>query len=124
MQIPSRNLVPGDVVLLRAGYRVPADLRLQECVNLQVEESALTGESVPVEKHADRSTTPTSPWRPQKHGLRRHDGLLRRGCGIVIATGMGTEFGRIAQMLETVEVGRTHCRKIWTGSAGCWHGWR
>ncbi|HKZ17862.1 MAG TPA: HAD-IC family P-type ATPase, partial [Geobacteraceae bacterium] len=108
MQIPSRNLVPGDVVLLRAVYRVPADLRLQECVNLQVEESALTGESVPVEKHADPLDGPDLALGDRKNmAYAGTTASYGRGCGIVIATGMGTEFGRIAQMLETVEVGRT-----------------
>ena len=52
MEIPARDLVPGDVIVLRAGDRVPADVRLVESVNLQIEEAALTGESVAVEKHA------------------------------------------------------------------------
>ena len=52
VEIPARDLVPGDVILLRAGDKVPADARLVEAVNLQIEEASLTGESVPVEKHA------------------------------------------------------------------------
>ena len=51
IEIPARDLVPGDVILLRAGDKIPADARLIEAVNLQIEEAALTGESVPVEKH-------------------------------------------------------------------------
>ena len=52
VETPARDLVPGDVILLRTGDRIPADVRLLETINLQVEEAALTGESVPVEKHA------------------------------------------------------------------------
>jgi Ca2+-transporting ATPase len=107
-QTPSRNLVPGDVVLLRAGYRIPADLRLLECVNLQVEESALTGESVPVEKQADLLDNPDLAVGDRKNMAYAGTAVsYGRGRGIVVATGMQTEFGRIAQMLETVQVGRT-----------------
>jgi Ca2+-transporting ATPase len=108
MQVPSRNLVPGDVVHLRAGYRVPADLRLLDCVNLQIEESALTGESVPVEKHADPLDDIDLALGDRKNmAYAGTTASYGRGRGIVVATGMHTEFGRIAKMLETVEVGRS-----------------
>ena len=55
IKVPARELVPGDVILLHTGDRVPADARLLEAINLQVEEAALTGESVPVEKHTARA---------------------------------------------------------------------
>ncbi len=106
--VPARELVPGDVVSLRAGDKVPADARLLEAVNLQIEEAALTGESVPVEKH----TAPLSDGAVAL-GDRRNlafAGTLvtyGRGRALVVGTGMDTEFGRIARMLETVQPGRT-----------------
>ena len=59
-QVPARELVPGDVILLAAGDQVPADARLIEAVNLQIEEAALTGESVPVEKQTDAARRTTT----------------------------------------------------------------
>jgi len=106
--IRSREVVPGDIVLLRVGDRVPADLRVLEAVNLQADEAPLTGESVPVEKHA----APVAE-ADIAVGDRRdiaYSGTVityGRGSGIVIATGMRTEFGKIAGMLQTVDVGRT-----------------
>jgi Ca2+-transporting ATPase len=106
--VPARDLVPGDVVVLRTGNRIPADARLIEAVNLQVQEAALTGESVPIEKH----TTPLG-----NAGLELGDrrnmvyagtaATYGRGLALVVATGMETEFGKIARMLDTVETGKT-----------------
>ncbi len=108
MHTAARNLVPGDVVLLLAGNRVPADVRLIESVNLQVEEAALTGESVPVEKHADTLPDPDLAVADRKNMAYAGTTVsYGRGRGIVVETGMQTEFGRIAQMLQTVEAGRT-----------------
>src|SRR5687767_5868433 len=107
-EVPARELVPGDVILLRAGDRVPADARLLEAANLQVEEAALTGESVPVEKH-----TAALPTAELGVGDRRNmvyagtAATYGRGRAAVAATGMSTEFGQIAQMLQTVETGKT-----------------
>ena len=107
-EIPARNIVPGDVIVLRAGNRVAADARLIEAVNLQADEAALTGESVPVEK-----TTPPLPGPALAVGDRRNMAYAGtvvtygRGTAIVVGTGTDTEFGRIAQLLQTVERDRT-----------------
>ena len=108
MEIPARDLAPGDVILLRAGDVVPADARLVEAVNLQIEEAALTGESVPVEKH-------TAPLANGQLALGDRKNLVYsgtvatygRGRAVVTATGMNTEFGKITGMLQTVEAGKT-----------------
>jgi P-type Ca2+ transporter type 2C len=111
-EIPTRDLVPGDVILLRAGDRVPADVRLAEAVNLQVEESALTGESVPVEKQ-----TATLPQGDSAIGDRKNmayagtAATYGRGRAIVVGTGMDTEFGKIATMLQTIESSETPLQK-------------
>jgi Ca2+-transporting ATPase len=108
LDIPARHLVPGDIILIRAGDKIPADARLVEAVNLQVEEAALTGESVPVEKH----TVPL-PAGELALGDRRNmvfagtAATYGRGRGVVVGTGMQTEFGKIAQLLQTVETGKT-----------------
>ena len=106
--VPARDLVPGDVVLLRAGDRVPADARVTQAVNLSIDESALTGESTAVEKtsvNLDDASLPLGDRRNMAYA-----GTLvayGRGHAVIVATGMTTEFGRIAQMVETVDAGRT-----------------
>lgn len=106
--VPAHTLVPGDVVLLRAGDRVPADLRLIEALNLQVEEAALTGESVPVEKTATITLPADAPVAERKNMVYAGTSIsYGRGRGVVVATGMQTEFGTIAAMLQTIETGRT-----------------
>jgi len=106
--VPAREVVPGDVILLRAGDKVPADGRLIEAVNLQLEESALTGESVPVEKHtaplAEGEVAVTDRRNMVYAGTAATYG---RGRAVVVATGMRTEFGQIAQLLQTVETSPT-----------------
>ncbi len=106
--IPARDLVPGDVVLLRAGDRVPADLRLIEAVNLQIEEAALTGESLPVEKTVDLLVPAMASVGDRRNMVYAGTSVsYGRGRGMVVATGMQTEFGTIATMLQTIETGRT-----------------
>ena len=108
VKIPARELVPGDVVLLHTGDRVPADARLLEAVNLQVEEAALTGESVPVEKHASPLPTADLPLGDRKNLVYAGTAVTYgRGKVLVTATGMQTEFGKIARMLQDVETTRT-----------------
>ena len=106
--VPARDVVPGDVILLRAGDRVPADARLTQAVNLSGDEGALTGESEPVQKTIDALADPQLPLGDRRN--MTYAGTLvvyGRGQGVVVATGMSTEFGRIAQMVESVEVART-----------------
>jgi Ca2+-transporting ATPase len=108
VETPARDLVPGDVVLLRAGDRVPADGRLLEAVNLQVDEAALTGESVPVEKHAAPLASHELAVGDRKNMTYAGTAATYgRGRAVVVATGMNTEFGKIAQLLQTVETGKT-----------------
>jgi len=108
IEVPARDLVPGDVVMLRAGDRIPADLRLVEAINLQVEEAALTGESLPIEKHAMQLPDADLPLGDRKN--MAYAGTVAtygRGRAVVVETGMGTEFGKIAKMLQSVEIGKT-----------------
>jgi Ca2+-transporting ATPase len=112
MQIPSRELVPGDIVLLEAGNYVPADLRLVESLNLKIDEASLTGESVPVEKNADIVFQ-----EEVSLGDRINSAFMGtvvaygRGKGIVVATGMNTEIGMIAEMLESYQEEDTPLQK-------------
>ncbi len=102
--ISSRELVPGDIVVLEAGNYIPADVRLIESVNLRIEEAALTGESVPVEKSAHARLEEDLPL-----GDRRNTAFMGtlitygRGRGVVVGTGMHTQMGLIAEMLATLE---------------------
>jgi P-type Ca2+ transporter type 2C len=108
IEIPARDLVPGDVILLQAGDKIPADARLVEAVNLQIEESALTGESVSVEKHTAPLTNGELAVGDRKN--MAYAGTVAtygRGRAVVVATGMNTEFGKVAQLLQTVESGKT-----------------
>jgi len=101
---PARELVPGDVVFLEAGNFIPADLRLIETVNLRIEEAALTGESVPVTKDAHLVLT-----QDMALGDRRNTAFsgtvvsYGRGSGVVVSTGMRTQIGMIAAMLQAVQ---------------------
>ncbi|MFH1906180.1 MAG: cation-translocating P-type ATPase [Chloroflexota bacterium] len=107
-EVPARNLVPGDVVVLRAGNRVPGDARLIESVNLQIQEAALTGESVPVEKNVAPLSNPELALGDRKNmAFAGTVATYGRGRAMIVATGMTTEFGKIAQMLQTVETGKT-----------------
>jgi P-type Ca2+ transporter type 2C len=106
--VPARELVPGDVVLLRAGDRASADARLSEVVALQVEESSLTGESLPVEKQTTALVGEELQLGDRTNMVYAGTTVTYgKGRGVVVATGMETEFGGIARMLQTIERGKT-----------------
>ena len=102
--IPSEDLVVGDIVVLEAGDVVPADLRLVDSVSLKIEEAALTGESVPVEKEFNTVIDENAPLG-DRINMAFMGGTVTygRGLGVVIATGMQTEMGKIADMLANTE---------------------
>jgi ATPase, P-type (transporting), HAD superfamily, subfamily IC/ATPase, P-type (transporting), HAD superfamily, subfamily IC/ATPase, P-type (transporting), HAD superfamily, subfamily IC/ATPase, P-type (transporting), HAD superfamily, subfamily IC len=107
-EVPARELVPGDIILLATGDKVPADVRLVEAVNLQTVEAALTGESAPVEKHTRPLADAQLPTGDRKNMAYAGTAVTYgRGRAVVAATGMSTEFGKIARMLEAVETGKT-----------------
>ncbi len=110
--IPSEDLVVGDIVLLEAGDAVPADGRLLECASLKVEESALTGESVPVQKLLDAIGAPSGggevPLGDRKNMVYMGGTVVYgRGKAVVTAAGMDTEMGKIAGALSAAEDGKT-----------------
>ena len=108
LHLPARDLVPGDLVLLKSGDKVPADCRLVEIANLQAEEAALTGESVPSEKQTDPLADENLAVGDRKNMVWSGTAITYgRGKGIVVATGMNTEFGKIARLLSSVEISRT-----------------
>ena len=110
--IPARDLVPGDVVFIEAGNFIPADVRLMEAINLSIDEASLTGESVPAKKDAESNLQADIPL-----GDRENTAFLGttvsygRGKGVVIATGMHTQLGLIATMLQSVEEEQTPLQK-------------
>ncbi len=106
-EIPARELVPGDIVLLEAGSLVPADLRLVEEFNLKIDEAPLTGESMPVEKDARALKGEVSLGDRVNMAYMGTHAVYGRGRGVVVATGMATEFGKIAGALQEVEERRT-----------------
>ncbi len=107
-KLPARQLVPGDVVLLAAGDKIPADGRLIEAINLQADESALTGESASVTKQ-------TEPLINDNLAVGDRSNMVfsgtvvtyGRGLALVVTTGMQTEFGKVAQLLQSIGTSKT-----------------
>jgi potassium/sodium efflux P-type ATPase len=112
--IPTREVVPGDIVLLEGGNRVPADLRLFQVKNLYTDEAPLTGESVPVNKHTDPLLQEHLGPGDQRNMAFSGTFITRgTGQGVVTSTGRQTEFGRIAEMMkETHKIVTPLTRKI------------
>ena len=102
--IPAEELVEGDIILLKAGSRVPADAQLVEAVELTADESLITGESVPVTKQASQKGKEFSPG-PNRSDMVYMGTILTKGRGTakIIGTGMNTEMGKIAGMLHSIE---------------------
>lgn len=102
LEINSEEVVPGDIIILDAGRFIPADIRLTDTANLQIEESALTGESVPTNKNASTILTDPKTSLGDKVNMAYMSTLVTygRGEGVVVATAMDTEIGKIAKILD------------------------
>jgi len=103
MRVKAREIVPGDIILLEAGDKVPADARIFEAINLEIDESMLTGESIPVRKTIEPldKNLPV----PERKNMAFAGTIVTRGRGkaVVVATGMRTEIGKIAKLMKETE---------------------
>jgi Ca2+-transporting ATPase len=117
MLIPSREVVPGDIVLLEAGDRIPADARLLEVVDLKTDEAILTGESTAVDKK-DIVLDSKTPVADRKNSVFMATHLTYgRGKAVITSTGMKTEFGKVAEMVQAVEQTETPLKQKLTSFA-------
>ncbi|AKB49757.1 Cation-transporting ATPase, E1-E2 family [Methanosarcina barkeri str. Wiesmoor] len=122
-RVPSKNLVPGDLILIQTGDRIPADARLVKEFNLKTDESSLTGESVPVQKSIEALPSETSEADRTNMVYTGTAVAYGRGSAIVTATGMNTAFGELAGLLGTIERSRTPLQESldkfgrWIGTA-------
>jgi Ca2+-transporting ATPase len=108
VEVSASHIVPGDIVLLREGDRVPADLRLIESVDLEVDESALTGESTPVEKDHELTLDQDTPVSERRNMVFMGTYIVRgRGKGVVVATGVNTVLGRVAKAVAEAREEKT-----------------
>jgi len=107
----AEELVPGDIVLLDAGDIVPADLRLVEAAKLNADESTLTGESLPVEKHTERLDEETIMLDRENMAFKGTAITRGSGRGVVVSTGMKTEFGKIFEQVSEAEAKQTPLEK-------------
>jgi len=111
-EIQAEQIVSGDVIVIEAGRRIPADARLTEAYGLAVDESALTGESVAVEKMSDLILPETAPLSERRNLVFAGTTAVRgRGAAVVVATGMNTEVGRVARLAREAEAPRTPLQK-------------
>ncbi|MDR0930499.1 MAG: cation-translocating P-type ATPase [Clostridiales bacterium] len=111
-ELPASQLVVGDIIILEAGRQIPADLKLIESINLKIEESALTGESVPVEKDAHYTPDDNAPLGDRLNCAYMTTSVTYgRGEGVVVATGMQTEIGKIARMINDADDQQTPLQK-------------
>lgn len=122
-KIPSKNLVPGDLILIQTGDRIPADARIIKGFNLKTDESSLTGESVPVQKSIEALPSETPEADRTNMVYTGTAVAYGRGSAIVTATGMNTAFGELAGLLGTIERSRTPLQESldkfgrWIGTA-------
>ncbi|EHR1328983.1 MAG: calcium-transporting P-type ATPase, PMR1-type [Clostridium perfringens] len=111
-EILSEDIIPGDIVIIDAGRYIPGDLRLIDTANLKIEESAFTGESVPSEKDASFLPDKEIPIGDQNNmAFMSTLATYGRGVGVVVGTGMNTEIGKIAKMIEQEENDETPLQK-------------
>lgn len=112
-EIPSEEIVVGDLIVLDAGRYIPADLRLIESANLKIDESSLTGESVPVDKDALKEISDEKTSLGDRLNMAYTSTLVTygRGMGVAVATGMDTEIGKIANLLNSQETETTPLQK-------------
>ncbi|MGV1099365.1 cation-translocating P-type ATPase [Thiovibrio sp. JS02] len=109
--IDARELVPGDLIQVEAGDKVPADARLVEAVRLKVEEAALTGESVPAEKNAAAINSEVQLGDRRNMLFSSTSVVTGNGTAVVVATGMATEIGKISRLVSEAEEGMTPLQK-------------
>jgi len=119
--VPAREIVPGDILILREGDRVPADARLIEAISLQTNEASLTGESMPVYKEIGRSPEDASILDRKNMVFSGTEVTSGKGKALVVATGMNTEFGKIAKQVAVVVKEETPLEKR-TKELGRWLG--
>ena len=108
IMVPTQDLVPGDMVFLETGDKIPADIRLAESHSMEIDEAILTGESAPVSKDADKILRAEVPLAEKINMAFMGTAVTKgRGIGIVVATGMETIMGEIAHIIKNTEVGMT-----------------
>ena len=122
IDVPAREVVPGDIIVLKAGDKVPADARLVETTRLQLNEASLTGESTPVDKATD--TVPSSSSLADRSNFVFSGTAVTYGKGLaaVVATGTNTEFGKIAKQVTEITVEKTPL-ELRMGELGKWLGY-
>jgi Ca2+-transporting ATPase len=110
--IEAKDLVPGDIVIIEAGYEIPADARLIDCADLRVNEAPLTGESEPIHKKTEKMSTDTP--LPDRTNMVHAGTMAMNGWakGVVVGTGMKTALGEIAGITQSVEKRETHTQKV------------